>query len=95
MYRWLEDMRDNAPVHWALIAGKRTVPKIAEHLIMTPARVEREVEKMIAEGIVQWGQYMGRPILQILNADYKELADFAWKFRMKVLGKEDRIKSKS
>jgi hypothetical protein len=88
MYAQLDLMRSEVPVEWAIVVGKRTIGKIAEHLIMSPAKVEREVEKLIEQKQVQWGAYMGRPILQIVEPDYKEMADFAWKFRQKVLGKD-------
>jgi hypothetical protein len=88
LYEQLQCMREEVPVEWAILVGKRTVPKIAEHLIMSPAKVEREVKKLIETEQVRWGSYMGRPILQIVELDYKELAEFAWKFRQRVLGKK-------
>lgn len=87
MYTQLDAMRSEVPVEWAIVVGKRTIPKIAEHLIMAQAKVEREVEKLIEQEQVKWGVYMGRPILQIIEPDYREMADFAWRFRQKVLGK--------
>jgi hypothetical protein len=92
MYRQLDDMRSHVPVEWAIVIGKRTVPKIAEHLILSPSKVQAEVDKLIELNLVRWGQYMGRPILQVVDPDYKQLADFAWRFRQKVLGKEVKAK---
>lgn len=92
MYRQLIDMRENVPVEWAIVVGKRTVAKIAEHLIMAPSEVQKGVDKLIEQEQVKWGQYMGRPILQIVEPDYKELSDFAWRFRQKVMGKEVKKK---
>lgn len=92
MYRQLDDMRAEVPVEWAIVIGKRTVAKIAEHLIMSPSLVEKEVNKLIEQKQVKWGQYMGRQVLQITEPDLKELADFAWRFRQKVMGKEAKQK---
>lgn len=91
-YTDLAEMREAVPVTWAILVGKRTITKIAEHLIMAPSRVQKEVDALIENDIVKWGAYMGRPILQVIDPSHKALADFAWKFRQKVLGKEVKVK---
>lgn len=87
LYNDLEQMRTHDPVTWAILVGKRTPSKIAEHLIMSPPQVKRNIDNLLKDGVVTWGSYMGRPILQISDPSYKELAEFAWRFRQKVLGK--------
>lgn len=80
-YDDLEEMRAGAPVLWSIMVSKRTVHGIADHLIMTPAKVKAEVDILVADGALEWGSYMGNSILKIKDPIYKELASFCWRFR--------------
>lgn len=87
LYTEIARMRTTDPIEWAIVVGKRTVPRIAEHLLMAPKTVERKVEELIKMEVVKWGTYMGRPVLQVIEPGYKEMADFAYEFRRKLMGK--------
>lgn len=94
LYSDLQDFRSDEPVLWALLVGKRTTITIAEHLIMLPGLVQARINEYLSEGVITEGSYMGNKVYKVIDPNYKAINEFAWKFRLKVTGKQPPQKKK-